>query len=98
MRRLSGRITALTVRPGASAGVDLRRARATRPPLDHAIGAGRDDAPGDDVRFAEEVGGELRARPEIELLRRADLLDPRRAFMRQMRSDIVIASSWSCVT
>ena len=62
--------------PGRERRVDLRPHAQPARTLDDAVGAGRDDAPGDDVEFAEEVGGKLRARAEIELLRRADLLDP----------------------
>ena len=50
------------------------------------------------ARRAEEAGDEEIARPIVELERRADLLDRRRALMTTMRSAMVIASVWSWVT
>ena len=49
------------------------------------------------VGHAQEVGDEQRLGILVDVLRSADLLDLP-PFMTASRSDIVSASSWSCVT
>ena len=95
---------------GTSRGARPRRPRAlpTRRPADAApthpdpVGPGRSRRPRpprsrEQVAGAQEAGHEAGARALVELLRLVQLL-VRPRFMTAIRSDIVIASSWSWVT
>ena len=95
----SGRTTACARSPDAGAA-PRRRARsgpASRRSSRRA-GAGRDDLAGHQVGHADEAGdeGRWRAARRSPRDRRAARSRPR--FITAMRSDIVSASSWSCVT
>ena len=59
--------------------------------------AGVDQFAFDEVHPADEIGDERRRRLAVDIVRRANLLD-RPLFITTIRSDIVSASSWSCVT
>ena len=74
----------------------LTRTARTRPARP-CTGVRRHRGEGHQVRHAEEVGHEGRRRFLVQVLRRPDLLDPP-AFITAMRSHMVSASSWSCVT
>jgi hypothetical protein len=92
-RTSSGRMQSCILRPGARS---CRRA-GKHQIAGHLDLVGRHERAAEEIHRADEIGDEGGRRPAVDLLRRAHLLDAP-WFITTMRSAMVSASSWSCVT